>query len=145
MLETSASRKLSAQFEIVDASVGVPVARALVMSMQSNLLVSSERGRVRRDQDLLARQPVARIHDQVANGPCLIIDKEVLDVADFAVCGFHVMAAHVMGAAQVGISVLLRRFARLGSRARLLRIAPVHRRAEEDRAPWQIGADRGGK
>jgi hypothetical protein len=84
-LETSTAWELSAQFEVVEAAgIGVPVARAVVVSMKGDLLVSSERERVavfgrpldglpaksndyllfapadplypfRRDQDLLAR------------------------------------------------------------------------------------------
>jgi len=107
-------RVSSAQFEVVDALMIVgPVAIAFVMSMKGYLLVSSDRGDVaysgpaerplgeinddlllapadaldpfRRDQDLLARQPILRIHDQVADRPGLDVDKEILDVADLAV------------------------------------------------------------
>ena len=43
--------------------------------------------RLRRDQDLLARQPVLRIDDEVMDAPIFILHEEVFDMTDLAVAG----------------------------------------------------------
>ena len=43
----------------------------------------------RRDQDAPSREPVGRVHHEVADRPRLIVEVELLDVTDVAVGGAH--------------------------------------------------------
>src|SRR4029450_2893028 len=59
---------------------------------------------LRRDQHAPAGQPVPRVDDDVADGPRLVVDQEVLDVAEVAVGGADVVAHHVAGAPDIRIA-----------------------------------------
>ena len=52
----------------------------------------------RRDQYFLARPPIARLDQQITNHPVLIMDDEVLQMAEIAIGGFYVGADYVFGA-----------------------------------------------
>src|ERR1035437_9908185 len=51
--------------------------------------------------DLLARPPVSCIDDQVTNRPRLVVDDEVIDMANLAVHAMDMMAAYIVGTAQM--------------------------------------------
>ena len=63
------------------------------------------------DQDFPPGQPVARIDDQVAYRPSLVVDEEILDVTDLAIRGLNMVAAYGMSATQIRVIVLFSRFA----------------------------------
>lgn len=87
-------------------------------------------------QHLVPHPPVARIHDQVANRPCGIIQQETLDVADLAVGGNQVMPAHRIAAAQmrVIIAIAARR------RAQVALVAVIEVQSHADRHGARIEA-----
>src|SRR5215831_17657777 len=60
-----------------------------------------------RYQYLLARPPVHRIYDHIADGPGVSVDDEVLDVPDLAIVGLYIVAKHVPRTMQVRIALLL--------------------------------------
>src|SRR6185312_15095997 len=62
---------------------------------------------LRRNEDLVTQPPVARVHDQVANGPGFLIDQQVLHVADTAIARFDVIVHHCLAAAQVRVAILI--------------------------------------
>src|SRR5262245_57588952 len=62
-----------------------------------------------RYQYLLARPPVHRIYDHIADGPGVRVDDEVLDVPNMAILGLDVVAKHVPRTMQVRITLLLLR------------------------------------
>src|SRR5215510_6066520 len=60
-----------------------------------------------RYQYLLARPPVDRIDDHIADGPGVGVNDEVLDVPNRAIPGLYVVAKHVSRTMQVRIALLL--------------------------------------
>src|SRR5579859_7543324 len=115
-----------------------PIAGLVVMAVQRVLIVARQRSRriefraglngvardldmdaalapvdgadpLRRDQDLAPRQPVARVDDHVAHAPALLLDQEILDMADIAVAGADGVAGGITDAEERGIAVLLGR------------------------------------
>src|SRR6185312_2013149 len=64
---------------------------------------------LRRDQHLAAGEPVARIDDHVAHAPALLLDQEILDMADVAVAGADAMAGGIADAEERAVAVLARR------------------------------------
>jgi hypothetical protein len=42
---------------------------------------------MRREQDQAAGKPRSRIHNHISNHPVQVIEVEILDMPDFAVCG----------------------------------------------------------
>ena len=58
---------------------------------------------LRRYQDFLSGQPVAGINHHVANGPSIVVDDEVIDMADLAIGGLDRVAGNILHAAQVGM------------------------------------------
>src|SRR2546422_3030161 len=47
--------------------------------------------------------PVARVYDQVANRPRVIVDEQILHVADLTVLRFDMMTNHRVATAQVAV------------------------------------------
>jgi hypothetical protein len=56
---------------------------------------------LRRQQNALTWQPVARIHDQMPNGPALIVENEVVYTADRAVASHRFVADDIAAATQM--------------------------------------------
>ena len=63
----------------------------------------------RRDQNLLAKPPVAGVHDDVTNSPGLFVDEQALYVADVAIARSDVIALYRFATAQVGVVILVPR------------------------------------
>jgi hypothetical protein len=56
------------------------------------LLVADALNLFRRDHDLLARKPMAGLDDEVTDGPSLVIDDEIDDVANGSVAGLDMIS-----------------------------------------------------
>src|SRR3546814_20222732 len=54
---------------------------------------------VRRYEDPLAGQPVSGVGDEIPDRPAVLVDLKILDMADPAVPGADVIAAHLLRAA----------------------------------------------
>src|SRR5664279_4264689 len=63
-------------------------------------------GPLRRDEHLMAEPPVARVDDQVSNGPGLVVDQHALDVAEIAIAGMYVVFHDRPATAKVGVFTL---------------------------------------
>ena len=61
--------------------------------------------RGRRQQHMVPEPPIARVGDEIAYFPGLIIDEEALHMADLAVAGVNVVAGHLGQAAQVLVAL----------------------------------------
>src|SRR5664279_5039735 len=127
--------QLLAKFRPCGSLVG-PVTAAIVVPMQSILVISRECRLVREfgrlfdsfagemdedfrftptnpldplrcDEHSLSRPPVPRIDDEIANRPGLVINDEILNVANSAILGFNAISSHVGSAAQMRIPASL--------------------------------------
>ena len=61
---------------------------------------------MRRNQYQASRQPRAGVHDHVTNRPVLVVEVEVLNVADFAIGGSEFVSVQLFDAAQHKIALL---------------------------------------
>src|ERR1700678_737843 len=62
--------------------------------------------RLHGNQNPLAQPPVARIHDKITEAPVVVLEHEVLDVADISVECVDMIAYHLDDAAKVGVAAL---------------------------------------
>jgi len=62
---------------------------------------------LRRDEHLITEPPVARVHNEVANGPCFLLYEHALDVPNLTVGRLDVIANDHLTAAQVVIVILV--------------------------------------
>src|SRR5690625_4791332 len=110
-----------------------PIGRAAIMPVQALLIGASDPGRaiefravpdllaaeidmdfalgpadlaepLWRDQHDLPRPPVPRVHHQIANGGAVLLDGEILDMADIAIIGSDMIAGDLIGAAEMRVA-----------------------------------------
>src|SRR6185437_2545916 len=75
---------------------------------------------LRGDEDLMTEPPVARVHDQVSDGPGVFFNQQALHVTDITVGGLDVIFDDFLTAAQMRIIILvLLRFSRRPGTLRL--------------------------